>query len=56
MSDSVSYDDLLKEFEEAAESGKPDPRLVALVHFLARRAAERDYERLLKKARRKKRK
>lgn len=28
-------------------SGKPDPRLAALVRFLARRAAERDYERLL---------
>ena len=28
-------------------AGKPDPRLVALVRFLARRAAERDYEAFL---------
>ena len=45
MADGVSYTDLLN--EAAAKPRKPDPRLKALVRFLARRAAERDYERLL---------
>ena len=49
MSDTVLYKEFLKGIKGKGRSGKPDPRLVALVRFLARRAAERDYERLLAK-------
>jgi hypothetical protein len=33
--------------KEGGASGPPDPRLLALVRYLARRAAERDHERLI---------
>lgn len=33
-------------------SPEPDPRLAALVRFLARRAADRDYKQFLEEARR----
>ena len=47
MGDRIKYDGLFNKKAEGTRFGKSDPRLVNLVRFLARRAAERDYAELL---------
>ena len=49
MSDRVKYEFSRKGMRGRQRAQPLDPRLVALVRFLARRAAERDYDALLKK-------
>lgn len=50
MSERITFEDILKGNKAGRPPRGSDPRLIALVRFLARRAAERDYERLRKKA------
>lgn len=47
MKDRLPYQDLPKGLRPKWRGGKTDPRLIALARFLGRRAAERDYQRLL---------
>jgi hypothetical protein len=42
--------------ETAPNTARPDPRIAALVRMLARRAAERDFEELLRRRDRERRK
>lgn len=43
----MSYKEVLNRIARRPKPIKADPRLVALVRYLAQRAAERDYKRLL---------
>ena len=47
MTDRLPYEGTPKELRAEWRGGKADPRLIALARFLGRRAAERDYQRLL---------
>lgn len=44
-------DDNQTTFQPTAPSSEPDPRIIALVQFLARRAAERDFRQLIEESR-----
>lgn len=43
-------DDNQTTFQSTASPSEPDPRIVALVQFLARRAAERDFAQLIEES------
>ena len=56
MNDRVLYPEFLKGSKSKSRTGDSDPRLEAMVRFLARRAAERDYSQFLRDEKHKKNK
>lgn len=53
LTSDIQDDHTAKESSSESHSTEIDPRIVELVRFLARSAAEKDYANLLEKARRK---